>query len=194
MPVDPTAPPDALVLDDLSQPFPLAANGRCWELVTDGVMGGVSRGSLRRETVAGRPALRLTGAVSLANNGGFLQMALDLAAPGRLLDASAWDGIALAVQGNGESYGLHLRSDATTRPWQSWRQEFVATPDWQLIRLPFAGFRPHRIEAPLDPARLRRLGLVAIGRAFAADLALGGLWLWRAPPGVAASPGPARQG
>ena len=172
-------------IDDLSQPCPLATNGRRWELVTDGVMGGVSAGQLRRETVAGRPALRLTGTVRLENNGGFVQMALDLAPPGRLLDASAWEGIALAVLGNGEGYGLHLRSDATTRPWQSWRQDFVATPDWQLLRLPFAGFRPHRIDGPLDPARLRRLGLVAIGRAFAADLALGGLWLWRAPGAAA---------
>jgi hypothetical protein len=112
-------------------------------------------------------------------------MALDLAPPGQVLDASGWDGIALAVQGNAETYGMHLRSDAPLRPWQSWRQEFAAAPDWQLLRLPFAGFRPHRIDLPLDPCRLRRLGLVAIGRAFAADLALGGLWLWRDGPGAA---------
>jgi hypothetical protein len=38
--------------------------------------------------------------------------------------------------------------------------------------LPFAGFVPHRTEVPFDPARLRRIGLVAIGRAFEADLAV----------------------
>jgi hypothetical protein len=167
------------VIDDLSRPHPRAANGASWELVSDRVMGGVSAGALRREVVGGRPALRLTGAVSLANNGGFLQMALDLAPAGGVLDARGWDGIALEVFGNGESYGVHLRTDAPTRPWQSWRQGVVAEPAWQRMILRFDGFRPHRIDAALDPARLRRLGLVAIGRAFDADLALGGVWLWR---------------
>ena len=167
------------VIDDLSRPFPEAANGARWELITDGVMGGVSRGRLRRETVDGRPALRMIGDVSLANNGGFVQMALDLAPPGTLLDASDWAGLALVVRGNGETYGVHLRTDAVTRPWQSWRQGFLAPPDWAELRLPLAGFTPHRIDVPLDPARLRRLGLVAIGRDFAADLAVAGVRLYR---------------
>jgi hypothetical protein len=34
---------------------------------------------------------------------------------------------------------------------------------------------PYRTDIPLDLRRLRRLGLVAIGRAFSADLAVGGL-------------------
>lgn len=169
---------ERMSLDDLARPFPQAANGARWEMVSDGVMGGVSRGALRREVVAGRAALRLTGAVRLENNGGFLQMALDLA-PGAVLDARGWEGVALEVCGNGEAYGVHLRSDAAVRPWQSWRQGFVAGPGWEVVRLPFAGFAPHRIEAGLDVARLRRLGVVAIGRAFHADVAVAGLWLWR---------------
>lgn len=170
---------DTLVLDDLSRPHPETPLGTRWSLVGDGVMGGVSRGRLRREDVAGRPALRLTGDVRLENSGGFLQMALDLAPGGGLLDARGWSGIGLEVRGNAEVYGLHLRTDATTRPWQSWRQSFTAAPEWQVLRLPFDGFTPHRIDAALDIGRLRRLGLVAIGRAFAADLALARLTLWR---------------
>ncbi|MGY6412099.1 MAG: CIA30 family protein [Alkalilacustris sp.] len=164
-------------IDDLTRRFPETPLGTRWALVTDGVMGGLSRGRLRPEEVGGRPALRLTGEVSLENNGGFVQMALDLA-PAGLLDAGGWRGIALDVAGNGEGYGLHLRTDAALRPWQSWRQGF-GTGDWARVHLPFDGFAPHRIEAALDPARLRRLGIVAIGRAFSADLAVGGVWLWR---------------
>ncbi len=164
-------------IDDLSRPFPETALGTRWEMVTDGVMGGVSRGQLRPAEVGGRAALRMTGEVSLANNGGFVQMAMDLA-PSGLLDAGGWRGIALDVAGNGEGYGVHLRTDAAVRPWQSWRQGFVAG-DWGRVFLPFEGFAPHRIEAALDPGRLRRLGIVAIGRAFSADLAVGGVWLWR---------------
>jgi hypothetical protein len=111
----------------------------------------------------------------LENNGGFVQMALDLAPGGGLLDASGWSGLALTVYGNAETYGCHLRTDAVQRPWQSYRQEFAAEPVWRTLHLHFADFRPHRLDAPFDPARLRRLGLVAIGRAFDADLALADL-------------------
>lgn len=160
------------ILDDMADGGPL------WALVTDGVMGGVSAGRLMRETVAGRPALRLTGRVSLENNGGFVQMARDLA-PGGVLDASGWTGLTLDVLGNGESYGVHLRTDTLSRPWQSFRAGFAAGPDWARLTIPFAAFAPHRTEAALDVARLRRIGIVAIGRAFEADVALGRLGLWR---------------
>ena len=161
------------ILDDLSGPTtPL---GTAWELVTDGVMGGVSSGALRREEVAGRPARRMTGAVRLENDGGFVQMALDLAPGGGAVDASRWAGLELDVFGNGETYGLHLRTTDCLRPWQSYRASFAAPAEWRTVHLPFAEFAPHRIEAPLRLDRVRRLGLVAIGRAFAADLALGGL-------------------
>ena len=69
-------------IDDLSNAEPAAPNGCRWEAVSDRVMGGVSVPALARGTVAGRPAQRLTGRVRLDNDGGFLQMALDLA-PGR---------------------------------------------------------------------------------------------------------------
>ena len=46
-----------------------------------------------------------------------------------------------------------------------------ATPD---IRRGVAFLGTYRIEAPLDVSRLRRLGVVAIGREFMADIAIGG--------------------
>lgn len=95
------------------------------------------------------------------------------------MDASAWTGIEIDVSGNDEHYNLHLRTADVVRPWQSYRAEFDATPEWRTIQLPFASFEPHRIEAPLDLARLRRLGLIAIGRAFNADIAIGGLRFYR---------------
>lgn len=169
------------IIDALDQPPPRATIGTAWELVADRVMGGRSRGDMRYETVAGRPAVRLVGTVSLANNGGFLQIALDLAANGGTLDASAWDGIELDVFGNGEPYNLHLRTADVVRPWQSYRATFDAPATWTTRRLPFAGFAPHRLEAPFDPTRLRRLGIVAIGRAFHADIAVGGLRFFAEP-------------
>ena len=163
------------VIDDLSQPPPRASNGADWELVADRVMGGVSNGSMRRETIRGREAIHMQGDVRLENNGGFLQIALDLASNGASIDASRWAGLEIDVIGNGESYHLHLRTADVVRPWQSYRHSFIAAPDWQTLRLPFAEFEPHRVDAPLDPSTLRRIGIVAIGRAFHADIAVGGV-------------------
>jgi len=143
-----------------------------WRLVTDTVMGGISRGILTHETIAGRDAVRMRGAVSTENNGGFVQIALDLDTDGGFIDASAFTAIAVDVFGNDETYGAHLRTTAITRPQQSYRQGFVATSQWQTISLPFALFTPHRIDAALDVSRLRRIGLVAIGREFDVDLAV----------------------
>jgi hypothetical protein len=167
--------PTARVIDDLSGDDLVATIGTRWQLVTDRVMGGVSDGTLVRESVSGRPALRMRGDVSLENNGGFVQMALDLAPDGGVVDASSWTGIELDVIGNDEDYGVYLRTDAVERPWQSYRQSFRAGAAWRTVQLAFADFVPHRIEIPLDVRRLRRIGLVAIGRAFTADLAVGGV-------------------
>jgi adhesin HecA-like repeat protein len=167
------------IIDDFSQAHPLAANGARWQAFSDNVMGGVSQARMAREAVGRRPALRLTGAVRLENNGGFVQAALDLAPDAGSVDARGWSGIELDVFGPPESYGLHLRTADLTRPWQSYRQGFATTPAWRTVRLPFAGFTPYRTETALDLSRLRRLGVIAIGRAFEADVAVAGLRFYR---------------
>ncbi len=170
------------IIDDLSrETTPL---GTAWRLVSDTVMGGASRGKLTRETVAGRPARRMRGVVSLENNGGFVQIALDLTPDGTACDASDQDGLALSVFGNDEDYNIHLRTTDLDRPWQSFRAQFRARPQWQRVSLPFSVFTPHRTQAPFRPDRLRRIGLVAIGRAFEADLALGEMAFFRQTGGA----------
>jgi hypothetical protein len=166
------------VIDDLSREFPEAATGASWELLSDRVMGGVSSGRIAREHVLGRMANRMMGEVSLENNGGFIQMALDLDPSGAAVDCRAFTGLEIEVAGNGETYGLHLRTAGLNRPWQSYRQAFQAEADWRTIKLSFDGFVPHRTETAFDPGRIRRLGLVAIGRAFDADLALAAIRLY----------------
>ncbi|WP_227270109.1 CIA30 family protein [Roseobacter weihaiensis] len=150
-----------------------------WEYVSDRVMGGVSEGQLRLESVKGQRSAHLTGRVSLDNNGGFVQMAFDIAADGRVFDASDWAGIALDVLGNGERYEIRLRTAQLTRPWQSFRAEIVAIDRWQTLYLPFEVFEAHRTQVAFDPAALRRIGVLGIGRVFDADIAVGGLRLYR---------------
>lgn len=161
-----------MLIDDFSTQDLISARGTAWRGVSDRVMGGVSDVRIARETVAGRAALRLTGNVSLENNGGFVQAALDLDPTGAPVDLSGFEGVRLTVRGNGETYALHLKTADTTRPWQSYRAGFTADGGWRTLDLPFSGFRPHRVDAPFDVSRVRRLGLVAIGRAFEADLAV----------------------
>ena len=163
------------IIDDLSREPPIAAMGSNWQLLSDQVMGGVSKGTMVRDAIAGRAAIRMRGDVHLENNGGFVQIALDLSPEGGVVDASAWSGIELDVFGNGEEYGVHLRTDALTRPWQSYRQIFTAYAEWRTVRLPFDNFVPYRTDILFDTHRLRRIGVDAIGRAFSSDLALGGL-------------------
>ena len=101
----------SVIIDDLSREPPVAAIGSNWQLLTDQVMGGVSKGTMVRAAIAGRPAIHMRGDVNLENNGGFVQIALDLSPEGGVVDAGAWSGIELDVFGNGDEYGVHLRTD-----------------------------------------------------------------------------------
>ncbi|WP_299732522.1 CIA30 family protein [uncultured Tateyamaria sp.] len=149
-----------------------------WEYVADTVMGGVSQGSAVQAVIAGRTATHLTGAVSLDNNGGFVQIAFDLADGGKF-DASAYTGIAFDVFGNEQTYDLRVRTDALTRPWQSFRAEFKAPAAWTTVRVPFADLIPHRTEATFEPERLRRIGILAVGREMRVDLAVASVSFYR---------------
>lgn len=166
------------LIDDFARPQGACGTGTAWRCFTDRVMGGVSEAAAQHGEVAGRPALRLRGQVSLENNGGFVQLALDLAAGGAAVDAGAYAGLALDLYGDGRSYNLHLRTDACLRPWQSYRATVATAPAWRSLCLPFSAFAPHRLEAPLDTRRLRRVGLVAIGEAGPVDVAIGRLALY----------------
>ncbi len=169
----------AMLIDDFAGPDLTSKLGTRWRGVSDRVMGGISEATVERAVVDGRSFLRLTGEVRLENDGGFILASLDLAPAGRSFDASAYSGLRLLVRGNGERYALHLRTPDNLRPWQSYRAQFTAGPAWQTVELPFASFFPHRLEAPLDVTQLRRIGLVAIGRAFLADLAVAEVGFYR---------------
>ncbi|MEO9874836.1 MAG: CIA30 family protein [Anderseniella sp.] len=138
-----------------------------WDLVTDRVMGGVSNGKIEQTVITGRTATRMTGRVSLDNNGGFIQIAADLPPP----PADA-NGVALQLIGNTETYNIHLRTSDLARPWQSFRQAFTAPSEWTLCHFDFGNFEAHRTDEPFRPGNIRRIGIVAIGREFDADAAV----------------------
>ena len=100
---------DMLLIDGFTDNDGLSALGTPWCLVTDRVMGGVSAGRMSREQIDGRQALCMRGDVSLDNNGGFIQLSLDLNPVG-FLDASRYSGIQVVVRGNRAPYNLHLKT------------------------------------------------------------------------------------
>ncbi len=107
---------DTLVIDDRRSGSAASTLGPTWRFFSDGVMGGVSTGVMSVESVVDRPALCLRGQVRLENNGGFVQMALEMPA---LPQGASWRGVEFDVLGNGRSYGVHLRTRGMMAPWQA---------------------------------------------------------------------------
>ena len=142
-----------------------------WRFVSDRVMGGVSEGQARFETENGAAVLRLTGDVSTANRGGFLQVRHNLTAA---LPATT-QGVLLRVRGNDQRYFVHLRTRGTALPWQYYQAGFEVTGEWQEIRLPFAAFAPsgNMLRKTPRPETIRSLGIVAYGRDHHADVRVG---------------------
>lgn len=185
-PVQPTAtdhidaPPDGrLIIDDFELARPQTALGTRWQAFSDRVMGGVSDLRVGRDVIEGKAALRMIGNVTRDHGGGFVQLALNFAVGGGPWDARAFAGLELLVYGNDEQYNAHLRTSDVTWYEQSYRATFVAPRAWTRIRLPWAGFVPHRLTAPLDSGALVRIGLLGWMREFQADLALGEIALYR---------------
>lgn len=137
-----------------------------WVYVADGVMGGVSQGGA--EHLAQSGLVRLRGAVSTANNGGFIQV--------RRRFEGGWPegtaGLSLSVRGNGEVYYVFLRTTGLNRVWHSYRAEFVTDEEWSEVRLPLSEFTRSDAEMVPDfaPQTVISVGLVAYGRDHEADL------------------------
>ena len=150
-----------------------------WRLISDDVMGGLSSGQLMLHEHKGKECLRMSGNVTTENNGGFLQIALSLADISQsgedVFDASGYSGVEIEVSGNNQEYNIHFRTDGLWFPWQSYRTSFIASDDWRKIRLPFADLQPYKTTQSFSSNELIRIGIVAIGRNFEAELCLASL-------------------
>ncbi|MCW8941618.1 MAG: CIA30 family protein [Gammaproteobacteria bacterium] len=162
---------DKLVIDDRSNIDVTSNLGTKWQLVTDNVMGGLSQGQLTLDSYKGRQCLRMRGDVTTENNGGFVQIALSLSELG-VFDASGYTGVEIEVAGNNELYNIHFRTGELWFPWQSYRYSFTAASDWQTYRIPFSGLEKYKTLHSFSQDEIKRIGLVAIGRDFQADLCL----------------------
>lgn len=139
-----------------------------WRFFTDGVMGGVSTGQVVFAQESGQTHARMTGHVSTANRGGFIQMRHDLEGP----PPAGTVGVRLVARGNDQRYFVHLRTAGTVLPWQYYQAGFDATGRWTEVRLPLAGFRPSGglLRATPRPERLTSVAVVAYGRDHVAEI------------------------
>ena len=155
--------------------FPMTAEAAAyWQYVSDGVMGGVSRGSLSFDSDDGIGFARLTGDVSTANNGGFIQLRAGISFRALDDDGASLTGIRVRARGNGEPYFIHLRTTDNRRPWHYYAASFTATDDWQDTALDFDSFRHSAGMAPdrPQPQDIVSIGIVAYGRDHRADLSV----------------------
>lgn len=139
-----------------------------WRFFADTVMGGVSTGQVLFVQEGGRTQARMTGRVSTENNGGFIQMQMDLADP----PPEGTVGVRLIVRGNDQRYFVHLRTRGTVLPWQYYQAGFDVSRDWVEVRLPFDAFAASGAllrDVP-RPGSLTSVGIVAYGRDHEAEI------------------------
>ena len=167
-----------LIIDDRTSGAYRSNLGTEWQLITDQVMGGISKGELTLDNHKARNCLRMRGNVTTENNGGFVQIALPLSEQNDF-DATDYSGVELEVAGNNEAYNIHIRTSGLWFPWQSYRFTFQATAEWKTLRFPFAEIKPYKTNKRFQQHRLKRIGLVGIGRDFQADLCVASVKLYK---------------
>jgi peptide methionine sulfoxide reductase msrA/msrB len=164
------SPLKTMLIDDFSSEDSKKSFSTYWEFISDRVMGGVSSGKIEFVSEDERSSLHLTGTVSLANNGGFIQARTNLNPQGRSFDARRFAGIKLLVRGNSQQYAVQLRTADTRLAQQYYQAMFTTNGQWQEIKIPFTLFMPYSLPSPLNTRTLKSIAIVAIGREFEADI------------------------
>jgi len=156
----------------LDYPFN-ADSGRYWQYVSDRVMGGVSDGQVTLEQDGDMYYARLTGNVSTANNGGFIQLRAGVSFANTEKDDKNLQGVRLNVRGNGETYYIHIRTNESWSPSDYYATTFKADAEWKMIDLPFNKFeRKWSKDSVLDPKKIRSFGIVAYGKDYISDVSV----------------------
>ena len=159
---------ETMIIDNLTP-----EKNQQWVFFTDRVMGGVSSGKLEIGSEDGSKFYRMTGNVSTANNGGFIQFQADLSNISNT--EKIFNGIKIKVRGNNENYQIFIRTNLTVLPWQYYSSEFYASNQWKEIKLPFKSFKRSNFYQPknINNTDIRTLGIVAYGKDYSADLNVG---------------------
>ena len=133
-----------------------------WEFITDQVMGGVSTGNVSFMIEEGTNYARMTGTVSLQNNGGFIQFRRRVTSHFE----KSKQGLELKLRGNNQQYFVHIRTTGTFLPWQYYHAPFSSNSDRTIVRMPFSMFERSSgfLSKKITAKNIRSVGIVAFGK------------------------------
>lgn len=118
-------------------------NHKEWQIVNDGVMGGLSMGLIQLN-LEGNGVF--SGHVSLENNGGFCLVRHDL----ERIPVDAFSKFIITIKGDGKKYAFRCKSGEHQRHTYSF--DFKSSKEWQTIEIPFAEmeavFRGEELKLP----------------------------------------------
>ncbi len=139
-----------------------------WTYIADNVMGGVSKGGVEFDLGDGDDHALLSGNVSTANNGGFIQIRRQL----KDIDLSKAKSIRLYARGNNEKYYIFLRSTGTILPWQYYSYEFTVNEEYNEFIMPIKDFKRSGalLAKQINPKKITSVAIVAYGRDHAAEI------------------------
>jgi monofunctional biosynthetic peptidoglycan transglycosylase len=135
-----------------------AADVDQWQIVNDGVMGGLSTSKVGMTADA---EMRFYGNLSLKNNGGFASVR----SKPRSLGLNTGDALQLRVRGDGRKYTFNLYIP-TQRVAFSYQADFETKADeWTEITLPLDSFQAKSFGRPvrdpkLDPLQVNSIGIL----------------------------------
>lgn len=111
--------------------------GKNWQVVNDGVMGGRSQSTISFED----NSLIFKGKVSLENNGGFASMR----APWGKYDFSRYETMTMRFRGTARKFAVTMQNEQVFY-LPNYKYFFTPSPDkWQTLEMKLADFETHRM-------------------------------------------------
>ena len=157
--------------DQISIPF-TEENARYWQYISDQTMGGVSDGQAILDKDGDMIFARLTGNVSTANNGGFIQIRTNFSFVDLININKDLKGVLLNTKGNGETYHIFIRTSEDRSYRDFYSATFTTNDNWEIVDLPFSKFKHRYSNRSLDGNDIRTFGIVAYGRNFYSDVSV----------------------
>jgi len=130
-----------------------------WQVVNDGVMGGVSDGRFRITT---EDTLEFFGTLSLENNGGFASVRTKPAD----LAINAGDDLVIRVKGDGREYVLNLYTKSRRTAFSYRAPLPTVKNEWTEVAVPLEDFIPtsfgNRVQGmgPVEPNEITSIGFM----------------------------------